>query len=70
MLCLVGSGWCSSVTWVKMVSKWIALLWSNRVCAVESGSMSVVSGKLKSPAMKVVQVCGGGMCFLTVLRTE
>ena len=46
------------------------LLSNSRVCGVESGSMSVVSGKLKSPAMKLVHTCGGGRCFLIVLRVE
>ena len=32
--------------------------------------MSVVSGKLKSPATNVVHVFGGGMCFFVVWRLK
>ena len=51
---------------LNIVSKWSDLLSSSRVCDVESGWMSVASGKLRSPAMKVVHTCGGGMCFFIV----
>lgn len=51
---------------VNVVSKLLDLLSCSRVCGVESGCMSVESGKLKSPAMKVVQICGGGMCLWIV----
>ena len=40
------------------------LLRSSRVCGVESGWMSVESGKLKSPVMSVVQTRCGGKCLL------
>ena len=49
-----------------MRSKWRDLFRSCCVRGVESGCMSVVSGKLKSPARNVVHVCGGGMCLLMV----
>ena len=32
--------------------------------------MSVVSGTLKSSAIKLVHTCGCGRCFLIVLRVE
>lgn len=66
VLCRVGSGWWSSVKSWKIVSKCKDLLSRRRVCGVESVWMSVESGKLKSPVMKAMQMCGGGMCFLIV----
>ena len=42
------------------------LLKRSRVWGVESGCMSLESGKLKSPTMNDVHLCCGGRCLLIV----